>query len=124
MILDSDKKGLSAIFKDWQVPLLEALFERPLTSREAHMFLAERSIKAHPDSARTISRALIIGFFNKLTEKDLLTYTAFSGKGGVGRRYEMVSTREEFAHKIIGLFVNKLITAFPKDFETFPWLEL
>jgi len=49
----------------------------------------------------------------------LLDYDFKTCKGGHHRIYKMILTREEFAHKIIDLFVNKLREAFPEEIETF-----
>lgn len=123
MKLDTDKKGLAAIFKDWHVSLVEELFERPLTSGEAYKFLEEQNIRAAKREHGTVSRASVINFLNKLVDLGLSDYDIKTGKGGQAKIYKMTLTREEFAHKIIGMFVNKLRESFPEESETFPWLK-
>lgn len=122
MQLDTDKNGLEAIFRSWQVPLVEELFNRKVKSGEAHEFLKERDVRTGGKGSYTsVSRASVINFLNKLVDLELLGYTTRSGKGGYHRIYEMTLTREEFAHKIIGLFVNKLRESFPEENKTFTW---
>lgn len=121
MQLDTDKEGLAAIFREWQVPLVEELFNRKLTSSEAHRLLKELDVRTSRKVRGSVSRASVINFLNDMVDLGLLGYTEVSGKGGWGRRYEMTLTREEFAHKITGLFVAKLLEAFPKESLTFMW---
>jgi hypothetical protein len=121
MQLDTNKKGLVALFKPWQVPLVEEIFKRPLKSGEAHKFLVDKDIRTSETARGPVSRASVIFFLNDLVDEEILTYTEYSGKGGWGRKYEMTLTREEFAHKITGLFVNKLLEVFPKESLTFLW---
>jgi len=121
MPLDTNKKGLAAIFKPWQVPLVLELFKRELTSGKAHKFLEDNDIRTSPKARGPVSRASAIFFLNDLVDEELLSYTAFSGKGGWGRRYSMTLTREEFAHKITGLFVSRLLEVFPKESPSFAW---
>lgn len=121
MQLDTDQKGLTAIFKDWQVPLVEELFRRKLTSKEATDFLEERDIRTSQKGRGPVSRASVINFLNDIVDQGLLDYDAESGKGGYHRIYKMTHTRKEFAHKITDKFVNKLLEAFPKENKTFPW---
>lgn len=123
MKLDTDKIGLAAIFKEWQIPVIEELFERPLKSVDAWMLLKEKKTRAEKREHGTVSRASAINFLNKLVNLDLLNYNLVPGKGGHHRIYKMVLTREEFAHRIISKFVNKLHESFPEESETFPWSE-
>lgn len=121
MQLDTEGKGLAAIFKEWHVPLVKELFERTLSSGEAHKFIVKHDIRTKKKNRDPVSRASIIFFLNDLVDDGLLSYTEFSGKGGWARRYEMTLTREEFAHKIIGHFVGQLLLTFPKESLTFMW---
>ena len=122
MQLDTEGKRRAAIFKEWQVPLLDHLFGRDLTSTEAHKFLMYQDIRVKGSKGRApVSRGSVILFLNKLVEEEFLTYTEFTGRGGWGKRYSMTLTREQFAHKITGKFVSKLLEAFPKESLTFMW---
>lgn len=124
MQLDTDQKGLSVLFKEWQVPLVEKLFRASLTSRDAHEFLAENDVRTSKGlTHNSVSRASVINFLNDLVNQDLLEYDAESGKGGYHRIYKMALTREEFAHRITGQFVDKLLEAFPES-KNFPWPRL
>jgi len=121
MQLDTSGKGLAAFFKSWQAPLVDELFERPLKSGEAHKFLEDNDIRTGEKARGPVSRASAIFFLNDLVDIDLLDYSEGTGKGGHHRIYKMVLTREEFAHKITGLFVSKLLEVFPKESLTFLW---
>lgn len=121
MQLDTSGKGLAAFFKPWQVPLVEEIFEGPLTSGKAHKFLKENDIRTRGKGRGPVSRASAIFFMNDMVDWGLLDYSEATGKGGHHRIYKMTLTREEFAHKITGLFVNKLLKVFPKESLTFLW---
>ena len=122
MKLDTQKNGLSAMFKDWQVPLvLELLNGKPMISREAWKFLEEHDVKAKQKGRGTVSRASVINFLNSLVDNDLLDFTLETGKGGHRMIYRMYLTREQFAHAIMSRFVNKLREAFPNESRTFVW---
>ena len=116
MKLDTQKNGLSAIFKDWQVPLvLELLNGKPMISREAWKFLENHDVRATQKKRGTVSQASVINFLNSLVDHGLLDYTLETGKGGHRRIYRMVLTREAFAYKIMSAFVEKLREAFPTE---------
>lgn len=116
MQLRTDKSGLMAVFKAWQVPLIEQLLEgQPMNSREAWQFLEENDVKTGKKEYGTVSRASVINFLNDLVDQGLLDYTVESGRGGFHRIYEMILTREAFAYKVMGAFVEKLREVFPTE---------
>lgn len=121
MRLRTTEKGRAAIFEPWQVPLVDELFNRPMTSGDLHLFAVKHNIKTHPNMQRPVSRASVIFFLNKLVDDKLLTYTEVTGKGGWYRKYKMTFTREEFALTIIDLFLTKLQEVFPEASTTFSW---
>lgn len=125
MQLDTDNNGLAAIFKTWQVPLVEELLAgTSMKSKEAHTFLEERGIKAGARGRRergTVSRAGIIAFFNYMVDEGLLDYTERTAKGGHHRIYKVAMTREAFAHEIMRRFVDKLKEAFPGESPSYLW---
>lgn len=123
MKLDTDKNGLEALFRSWQVPLVEELFKRTLTSREAYDVLEDLGVKAGKKEYGSVSRASVINLLNYLVDAGLLDFDLKTGKGGHHRIYKMTLTRKEFAHKTIDLFVDKLIEVFPKESKTFLWPE-
>ena len=122
MQLETDKKGMAAVFKEWQVPLVEELLSgKPMKSKEATDFLKEHDIRTEQKGRGTVSRASVINFLNYMVDQRLLDYSEKTAKGGHHRIYKMILTREEFAHKITDRFVNKLLEAFPQESLTFMW---
>ncbi len=122
MQLDTDKNGLEAIFRAWQVPLIEELFNRKLISREAHEFLKELGISTGGKGrGLSPSRASVINFLNELVDLGLLAYDTRTGKGGYYRIYKMTFTREEFNHELLARFVLTLQSIFPQESKTFMW---
>lgn len=122
MKLNTDKKGLGAIFKEWHVPLIDELLKGECGSGRLHKFTEAHDIRTGgKGSSKSVSRASVIFFLNDLVEENILTYRYRSGKGGHHRVYKMLFNREELAHKLIGHFVNKLLEVFPEESKTFTW---
>ncbi len=122
MQLNTEKNGLGAIFKEWHLPLIDELFKGETGSGKLYKFAKERNISTGgKGTGNPVSRASIIFFLNDLVEENILTYEFRTGKGGHHRIYKMTLTREELAHKLIGLFVNKLLEVFPEKSTTFMW---
>ena len=120
MKLDTQRSGMAAIFKDWQVPLvLELLNGKPMISREAWKFLENHDVRATQKKRGTVSQASVINFLNSLVDQALLTFSLETGKGGHRRIYRMVLTREAFAYKVMGAFVEKLREVFPRESRAF-----
>jgi len=122
MKLDTAKKGLEAIFMEWHVPLIDELFKGKSGSGKLHKFAEEHDIRTGgKGSSKSVSRAGVIFFLNDLVEENILTYDFKTGKGGHHRVYKMLFTREEFALKLIDLFLSKLLEVFPEASTTFSW---
>ena len=124
MRINTDKNGLAAIFKEWQVPLVEELFKRrTLSSREAYEFLEELDLrtgrKKFGKALGSVSRASIINFLNYMVDQNILDFDLKTGKGGHHRIYKMTMTYEEFIHKIMDTFIETL-EALPES-ATYLW---
>ena len=106
MQLDTSKKGLKAVFKDWHLFVLEYLSQGHRgTSRELYLYVN----RLLSEQGETISRASIINFLNYLAdEEELVGYTEETAKGGHRRRYFMGMNRREFVRAVMDRFVEQL----------------
>jgi len=113
MKLDLTKEGLNALFKPYQVELLEWLWriEKSTTSG-----VAWKHLMGHPDQSLHMSRASVIFVLNDLVDDGILSYTRRTGKGGYHRRYSPTMTKREFGEHIHRLVSEKCV-------ELFPWLK-
>jgi len=109
MQLDTSKKGLEAVFQEWQLAVLDLLSEgQEINSREAWIH-----VNAHSEWGRqegnTISRASVINFLNYLAKDEgLLAYREETCKGGSRGIYRMATDRRNFVKFIMERFVKKL----------------
>jgi len=85
MKINLDEKGLNAVFKPWQLAIIEYLSNNriPLTSRQIH----ETIQPEHP-----VSRASVINFLNYLRDEGLIQYEVDSGRGGMHGVYKGSTT--------------------------------
>ncbi len=107
MKLDTTGKGLGAVFKEYQLSLIELLSQRDLTSGEGHAFIVEHGIRTTGKARGPVSRATVILFLNSLVDEGLVNYTEKTGKGGYARVYKKID-KQEFLERIMERFVSKL----------------
>jgi hypothetical protein len=108
MKLDTDKSGLGAVFRGYELAALEYLFsvDEGVGSGRVWKWVNEESNWGL--AGNTISRASVIFFLNRLVDEGLLDWRDATGKGGHHRLYEMKMSRQEFAKAVIDKFLMKL----------------
>ena len=108
MKLDTGKEGLAAVYRKYELAALEYLFsvEEGAGSGKVWKWVNEES--EYGRQGKTISRASVIFFLNRLVNEGLLEWRDATGKGGHHRLYEMKMSRPEFAKAVIDKFVRKL----------------
>ena len=108
MKLDTGKEGLAAVYREYELTVLEYLFsvDEGAGSGRVWKWVNEESDWAM--AGNTISRASVIFFLNRLVDEGLLDWRDTTGKGGHHRLYEMKVNRQEFAKAVIDKFVRKL----------------
>lgn len=115
-VFDSSEKGLRTILRDYQEIAMRFLWERGeegAISREA--WANTNTVLMEKEDS--ISRASIINFLNEMVDKDVLSYTERSGKGGYHRVYFPNFDEAGFKEFIAKLFVGKLLEEFPDETE-------
>lgn len=110
--LDAEKKTpdtLRAIFKEYEELALNVLWNHPAGVGSGKVW---RDVSAML-KPKTISRASIIFFLNRLVDHDILDYDMETGKGGYHRVYSPKMTWPEFEELIVWRFIEKLMLIFP-----------
>lgn len=104
MKIDLTKTGLEAIFKPYQVTLVNLLFKERehVTSRRAHEYL-DKPEYYREETGRPVSRASTINFLNALVDQGYLEYTEETGKGGIKRRYHAMMSLDDLWAKIFSV---------------------
>ena len=86
MIYDTTKKGLETVFLDYQIAVWRYLWRTPKPS----VFSLDTWEAVKRDIApKTVSRASIINFLNKMVAEGLLDHNEVSGKGGMKGEYSL-----------------------------------
>lgn len=109
MLLDTSKKGLTSVFQEWQLAVLDLLSKgQEKCSREAWIHVNDNS-EWGKQEGNTISRASVINFLNYLAkDEELLAYREETCKGGSRGIYRMATDRRKFVKLIMERFVEKL----------------
>lgn len=112
-ILNADKKtpdSLEAIFKEYQIHAINVVWAHPEGVGSGAVWKCVSTML----SPKTISRASIIFFLNKLVDNDVLDFEEATGKGGHHRLYKPAMDWGEFEDLIVWRFIEKLMLIFPE----------
>ena len=108
MKLDTGKEGLIAVYREYELTVLEYLFSVDEGAGSGRVWKWVNEESDWGLAGNTISRASVIFFLNRLVDDGLLDWRDATGKGGHHRLYEMKMSRQEFAKAVIDKFVRKL----------------
>jgi hypothetical protein len=108
MQLNTDKKGLAAVFSEWKLAVLDLLSTgEEVCSREVYAWVNGQSNWGK--QGNTISRASVINFLNLLSDKEhLIGFREETCKGGYRRVYNMIMSRRELVKAVLNRFIGKL----------------
>lgn len=110
--LKAEKKTpdtLRALFKEYEELALNVLWNHPEGLGSGAVWKAVNKMLA----PKTISRASIIFFLNRLVDHDIVDYDMDTGKGGYHRVYSPAMKWSELEDLIIYRFIEKLMLIFP-----------
>ncbi len=109
MRLDTEKDGLRAIFKIYEIASLEELLaHKKRTSGQVWDEILKRGT--------VISRASVIFFLNRLVKAGLVRAETGTGKGGHHKIYSLYAeNRNEMRAQIVDKFLYKLWEIFPEN---------
>jgi predicted transcriptional regulator len=113
MKIDLSKKGFFMIHPDWQLNVLDVLWESNsgLVSRDVWIRVNE---KMKPES---ISRASVINFLNYMLGMGVLSGVEEIGKGGYHWRYSPVFNKSEYRQYIAETALKTLKKNYPAEFK-------
>ena len=115
MKLDTAKQGINAVWKDYEAEAITFLLERGEEGSGSGNVFSHVLFKLS-ELGKTISRASIIFFLNRLVDDGLASYTTRTGKGGHHRVYSLIDrTRTAFDASVIDKFLYKLWEIFPES---------
>lgn len=112
-IIDSSKKGLSMVLRDYEELALKYVWMNPekgASSRETHVH-----VNKNLGENRTISRASIINFLNRMVDENTLSYRERSTKGGMKRVYFPKLDEKGFKLLISKSIITNLLRDFPEE---------
>jgi len=92
VVIDTSKKGLEMIFKEWEAPLYKKLLSEDIEmiTLEAHEYVLDQIFP------QTRSRAAVIFSLQEYAEKGILKASETTGKGGHRGVFSRNMTLKEF----------------------------
>ena len=115
MKLDTAKNGINAVWKDYEAEAITFLLERGEAGSGSGDVFAHCLFKLK-ELGKSISRASVIFFLNRLVDDDLANFVMRSGKGGFHRVYSLIDrTRADFNNSVIDKFLYKLWETYPDN---------
>jgi len=112
-VLDPNKTGFEKVLQDYQIAALKEVWKSKdggLTSRDVYLQSMEDL-----EGVRTISRASIINFLNRMCGEGVLSYVEETCKGGTRRRYSPVLNEEGYMKYIARSVIESLLKDFPEQ---------
>ncbi len=111
---DHEKEGLSKTLKKYEEVALRYVWttgEKGVSSGEAWLHVS----KILMEEERTISRASIIFFLNRMLEQGVLDYRTRTGKGGYHRVYYPLLDEKGYKKHLLKTIVESLMRDFPDE---------
>lgn len=113
-VFDLSYDGLETVMKEYQILAMKFLWEtgeKGAISKKVWLSVNEIMRKR----GESISRASIINFLNSMVDKDALTFTERSGKGGYHRVYFPAFDEDSFKRHIADKVISKLLEIWPEE---------
>lgn len=114
--LDTGKKGLLALQKDWQVELFTEILrdkKKTWTSREGLVFINKKT--AYSKVGGTISRASVINYLDALAKEKILVKDEETGKGGHHGVYYAAMDWNQYGEYVVDVVLAKLLELFAEN---------
>ena len=108
VVLDTQKEGMEALVKPWELEALNFLWER---GREG---ASSREVWEYVSKNYKISRASIINLLHRLTKNGVLEKEERSGKGGYHGVFRPRLDEREFGLEVVRTVLSKLKELFPE----------
>jgi len=111
LVVDPSKDGFEKVLRDYQIEALKMVWnngETGVTSREVYQHV-NKALKG----VKTISRASIINFLNRMCDEKVISYVEETCKGGMRRKYSTGLNEDEFKKYIATIVFESLLKDFP-----------
>ena len=119
-MIDTSKKGLLAVLKDWQVEVVKEILkdaEKRWLSAEVQQYINKKT--AYSKAGGTISRASAINFLADMAKQGVINVGEATGKGGHHAVYHAAMTAQGYGAYIIKEVVEKIAETFPESKDAF-----
>ena len=110
---DHEKEGLSKTLKKYEEVALKFVWSTGEEGVGSGKTWAITNERLGPD--KTISRASVIFFLNRMVDQGVLSYRTATGKGGHHRVYYPVLDEEAYKKHILKTIVESLMRDFPDE---------
>jgi len=107
----TSKTGFNAVFRDWQLKALEAVWASP---KGAKSLIVHQKVSQALEG-ETISRASVINFLEDMREMGVLSGVEESGKGGYHWVYSPKLDEAGFKSFIVEKMLNSIMDSFPEE---------
>lgn len=104
----TNKEGLEAFFKPWQVIVIKYLEKNPEWANT-------RQITDHVIETKIISRASIIQFLTAMKKTEILEYSEKTGKGGHQGLYRLKYKEKALRETLTKHIIETLLKNFPQE---------
>ena len=104
--------GLSKVFLDYQEEAMRLVWKK------GEEGMVSREVWSHVNNnleGKTISRASIINFLNRMVDEGVLDFDERTGKGGYHRVYRSKLSETEFKKLLAKTVISSLLRDFPKE---------
>lgn len=109
--LNTQMKGRDAIWREYEQLAIDYLYEKGTPQGSGPVFLA--TLKELQKEDKSISRASVIFFLNRLSDQKLVEYSEGTGKGGHHGLYHAYLSREDFEIRVMETIIGSALDALP-----------
>ncbi len=110
---DHEKEGLSKTLKKYEEVALKYVWTTGEEGVGSGKTWANTNERLGPD--KTVSRASVIFFLNRMVDQGVLSYRTATGKGGHHRVYYPMLDEEAYKKHILKTIVESLMRDFPDE---------
>ena len=112
-IIDPSKTGLRKALREYEELALRFIWEKG--EEGAGSGITWKIVNERLDEGKTISRASIILFLNKMVDQDVLSWRDATGKGGHHRIYYPRLDEMGYGKHVVRTIVQSLLLDFPEE---------
>jgi predicted transcriptional regulator len=111
--LDPSQQGLRKTLREYEELALRFIWE--IGEEGAGSGITWSTVNERLGEGKTISRASIINFLNKMVDQDVLSWRDATGKGGHHRIYHTNLDEIEYRKHVLRTVIKSMMTDFPEQ---------